>query len=212
MDTNRGRLLSYRTVLRSEAVKALKAIFPQNMEYEGHRLDKVTFDTRYPLEKNVYPHVEVVYEESKLEPSGIGDVSTFNTYDGDGATRYHHWLSEGTLKLIIQARNDYETDLISDGLIMALGVDNRLQEMLNENGYFNIFVDAKNIRPGISSGGGMQTYDSDDIKYMQTMNLPVKMQFIISERKTANSGIVIESVLINVTDESGHLDTHTVAN
>lgn len=202
-----SRKFSYRTMIRKEFVHALRKLFPNNIGYEEYTLDKINFSISYTNELEKFPHVTVSYSESSLSPVGISDSAQLDDEDG---WRYHTWVTQGDISLDVQTRKAYETDLIADGLMVALAMDSGLQEFINNTPYMHIIMNTKQIKQSDPMEQPMQNWDSEDIRYTQTFTIPVYIILRARAKYDELNGNVIEAVAINITSDDGTFDTSSL--
>ena len=184
------RLVGYRTLLRSSVVEALRKIFPMDIGYGDYRLDKLRVSISYPIEQSAFPHIMVEYTESEVESMSIGDAAVVSDEDGD----YHHWRFAGEISLEVQALNAYELDLILDGLVMALGVDNSISVEMDDSP-LSVNFQTKSLRFGVQATSGGPVFDDGGVIYMGSLRFPVQGDFY-TRRVSDGEAIFIETIRV----------------
>lgn len=203
------RSLGYKTSFRRNVIKVLRALWPDQMstdpDDDGNTfwLNRLTWDTKYPQKDESYPHVMVNVQERVLHPHGIGDITIIDEDDG---WEYHHWVVEGDIVFEIQSTEDYEMDLITDGLIVLLGMEDALNNALYDDEYFPVKISNKELRVGNSASGVLGNYESGtELRFYQTLSIPFRGQFACRIKQDIRTGYRCESVKIDLFTRNEHL-------
>ena len=118
--------ISYRTLVKTTLVQALREVFTSSYYDEAFR--NLNVYTSFPLDKAKWPLILVDYHGRAVRAAGVGHVEMFK--DNFGQFReWEHRRFQGTVEFTIITLSPLDRDILADSLIEILTMG-RLDELL----------------------------------------------------------------------------------
>jgi hypothetical protein len=171
--------MSYRRVLKTSLVTALKRTFDGN--YPEQSLREMNVSIEYPIKSQDFPSVWVNFEEGMLQTAGIDHAEV----DDDG-NRVLRWRFDGHASYTVAAFSSLERDRIYDELVKIMAFSrssdhlSAFRQYVEGNDLIAMNFDFDQIEVSGDAASPGTPWETDEMMYECTLVMQVLGEFTTS--------------------------------
>lgn len=173
-------MIGFHEALIEKISDALGKVFNEN--YPDPLLQTPYVGPEYPLTREVMPSIVVLYQSTKLQDIGLGNLTTITDPTTYGISTVHHWRFEGNLQFEMTAYSTIDRTKISDQVtqLLAYGYDSPIFKPFWDEAMDDDYIAITLLNGTINAGFSSETpapWDTDQLLYKMTSSVGVTGEF-----------------------------------